>query len=68
MNRRSLGLKTDKAITGFLQHKAAEALSPRTLVSYEHDLKLWLKYAGDVEVDQVTSQDLRAFLAWLRTE
>ena len=68
MNRRPLGLKLDKALTGFLQHKAAEALSPNTLIAYEHDLKLWIKYAGDVDVCQVTTQNLRAFLAWLHTD
>ena len=44
MNRRPSGLKLDKAIPGFLQFKAAEGLSPRTLVSYEYDLKLWLQH------------------------
>ena len=68
MNRRPLGLKLDKALTGFLQHKAAEALSPNTLIAYEHDLKLWIRYAGDVDVCQVTTQNLRAFLAWLHTD
>jgi hypothetical protein len=32
MNRRPSGLKLDKAIPGFLQYKAAEGLSPRTVV------------------------------------
>lgn len=68
MNRRAPGLKLSKAIPGFLQYKAAEALSPRTLESYQAHLEQWLEYAGDVEVGQVTSQDLRAYLAWLRTE
>jgi len=31
MNHTSQGLKTGKAVQGFLQAKAAEALSPRTL-------------------------------------
>jgi len=43
-------------------------LSPRTLVGYEHDLKLWVKYAGDVDVSAVTTPEIRAYLAWLRTE
>lgn len=68
MNRRSSGLKLSKALVGFLQYKAAEGLSPHTLVSYEAHLKLWIEHNGDVEVDQVTAQNLRAFLAWLRTE
>ena len=47
MNRRPSGsLFLSKAITGFMQYKAAEGLSPTTLRSYEHDLKLWLEYIG----------------------
>ena len=68
MNRRSPGFLLSKAITGFLQHKAAEALSPTTLDSYERILNLWLDHVGDFEVGQITTQDLRAYLAWLRTE
>ncbi len=68
MNRRPSGLKLSKALVGFLQYKAAEGLSGTTLVSYEAHLKLWIEYGGDAEVDQVTAQDLSAFLAWLRTE
>ena len=35
-----------KAITGFLQHKAAETLGPTTLDSYERILKQWLDHIG----------------------
>jgi site-specific recombinase XerD len=68
MNRRPSGLKLDKAVPGFLQYKAAEGLSPRTLVSYEYNLKLWSARASDVDVSEVTSQDIRSYLAWLRTD
>lgn len=68
MNRRPPGLSLSKAFVGFEQHKAAEGLSPRTLVSYMQHLGLFLEYAGDADVSQVTKQNLRAFLAWLRTE
>ena len=68
MDRRSSGLQLSKALVGFLQYKTAEGLSPNTLGNYEHHLKVWLDYAGDVEISQVTSQDLRAYLAWLRTD
>jgi len=27
-----------------------------------------MSYAGDVEINEVTAQDLRAYLAWLRTD
>lgn len=68
MNRRSPGLKLSKAISGFLQFKTAEALSPTTLVSYEHHLRRWLAHTGDVDVEMVTTEHIRDFLAWLRTE
>jgi len=68
MNRRSSGLQLSKALVGFLQYKAAEGLSPNTLCNYEDHLTVWLDYTGDIEVSQVTSQDLRAYLAWLCTD
>jgi integrase/recombinase XerD len=68
MNQRMPGLKLSQAVPGFLQHKAAEALSPRTLECYEQHLRHWQEYAGDVDVGQVTTQNLRAYLAWLRTD
>ncbi len=68
MDRKLSGLELSKAITGFLQHKAAEALSPRTLTCYEHDLELFLERQGDVDITQVSTQELRAYLAWLRTD
>ena len=61
MNRRSPGLFLSKAIEGFLQYKQAEALSPRTIESYAHDLKLWLEYQKDGDVAKVTTPNLRAY-------
>ncbi len=68
MNRKSHGLSISKAIPGFIQYKAAEALSPTTLRSYADDLKKWLDQTGDREINKVTTEDLRAFFVWLRTE
>jgi integrase/recombinase XerD len=68
MNRISPGLSLSKARVGFEQYKAAEGLSPNTLVNYSYHLKLWQEYISDVPIDQVTTQGLRAFLAWLRTD
>ena len=69
MNRRPSGsLSLSKAIIGFLQYKAAEGLSPTTLHSYEHDLKLWLEYTTDVPVSKINSQSLQNYFAWLRTD
>ena len=68
MNRRPPGFSLSKALVGFEQAKAAEGLSPRTLVDYSYHLKLWIDHNGDVAISQVCTQDIRAFLAWLRTD
>ncbi len=68
MNQRTSGLKTEKAITGFLQYKAAEGCSTTTLTSYTQHLKVWGKYAGEVDIGAIAATDLRAFLAWLRSD
>jgi len=69
MNRRPTGsLSLAKAITGFMQYKAAEGLSPNTLQSYQRDLKLWLEYAGDIPLQQNTTALLQQYFVWLRTD
>jgi integrase/recombinase XerD len=68
MNQRSSGLKLSDTVDGFLQFKQAEGRSPRTVVSYRHDLRVWLAYVSDRPVDDITPQDLRAFLNYLRTD
>lgn len=68
MNRRPPGFKLSKLIEGFLQYKAAEALSPHTLESYESHLKKWASHMGEVDLASIIAQDLRAYLAWLRTD
>ncbi len=68
MNRRLQGLSLSKALLGFEQYKTAEGLSPTTISSYRDTLKQWLERVGDVDVASITTQDLRAYLAWLRTE
>ena len=64
----SSGLSASKTLVGFLNTKAAEGLSPRTLQNYEHRLRQWIDYAGDVAVAEVTPQIIRRYLTWLRTE
>lgn len=66
MNRRSPGLLISKAIPGFIQFKSAEGLSPSTLTSYEHDLKLWVEIRGDKNVQGVAPQELRDYLNYMR--
>lgn len=68
MKRRSSGLSVAEALVGFINTKAAEGLSPRTLQNYELRLRQWIDYAGDVPVESITTQAIRRYLAWLRTE
>ena len=62
MNRRSSGLSLSKALVGFLNSKAAEGLSPRTLTNYEFRLRQWIDFAGDLGVESVTPQEIRKYL------
>ncbi len=55
MNRRSSGSRAARAPLGFLQYKGAEDVSPRTMVAYQHDLKLWIEHQGDLDIGQVRS-------------
>lgn len=68
MNRRPTGLQLSKALQGFLQYKTAEGLSSRTIDSYERDLKFWIETRGDHEIHQVTTQQVRDYLTYLRTD
>lgn len=68
MNRRPPGLETVKAVQGFLQFKAAEGLSARTIKSYPRDLHQWMEYLGERQVGQIAAVDLRQYLAYLLTE
>jgi len=68
MNYRPLGLKPSKALQGFINYKSAEGLSPRTIDSYERNIKLWLTYQEDIDLSEITSRDLRDYLNYLRTE
>ncbi len=68
MNRSTTGFLLSKAYTGFFQFKEAEGLSPNTLKHYRHDLNAWLVRHGDVSVDSVTTEQLRAYLTYLRRD
>ena len=68
MNQRPTGLNVTKAITGFLQYKSADGLSPVTVSGYERDLKLWIEYLGDMDVGKVETTHILAYLNYLCTD
>ena len=66
--KQNTGLSVAQAIPGFIQFKSAEGLSPNSLRSYEHDLNLWLEIQGDCGIKDVTTQDLREHMNFMRSE
>ncbi len=68
MNRSSSGLNLVKCIDGFNKYKTAEGLSYRSVDSYNRALQKWVEYQGDVPISQISADDIRSYLAWLRTE
>jgi integrase/recombinase XerD len=69
MNRSSSSsLSLERAITGFLNFKTAEGLSPRTVFSYRHMLEQWVEYAGNVPIVQISEHDIGAYLVFMRIE
>jgi len=64
----SVSMNLEKAIQGFMQAKAAEGCSENTIITYEQHLRVWKEHAGEVRVAAITTQDIRAFLAWLRVD
>ena len=69
MKRRPSGsMSLSKAVVGFVNHKLAEGLTDRSVYSYERLLNKWIEYEGDKDVGDITSQNIRMYLAWLRTE
>ena len=61
MNRRPTGsLSLSKAISGFLQYKAAEGLSPNTLNRYRDFFKIWRQYTASPCADRPPSAIARS--------
>jgi hypothetical protein len=68
MNRSPLNLTLSKSIDGFLNYKLAKGLTQRSVSSYEWVLRKWVEQRGDHLLTEVTSDDVRNYLAWLRTD
>ena len=68
MNRCPVSLSSSKAIDGFVKYKVVEGLSSRTISSYVWILKKWVEHRGDHLLAEITTDDLRDYLAWLRTD
>ena len=69
MNRRSESFfSLTQAVEGFVNHKYAEGLRPRTIASYERLLNKWVDFEGDKPVNEISTRNIRDYLRWLRTD
>jgi integrase/recombinase XerD len=57
-----------QSLEGFLLHKRIEGLSPRTLAGYERQIEHLAGYLGNPPTRDVSTDDLRRFLDYLRNE
>ena len=69
MNHRPSGsMSISKAIVGFVNHKYAEGLTKQSIDSYERILNRWIDHMGNKYVDDISKEDIRMYLSWLRTD
>lgn len=57
-----------KATEGFLPEKVAAGRSPKTTQQYRYVLERFKGFVGDGNVEDLSTEDVRRFLAWLRTD
>jgi integrase/recombinase XerD len=61
-------MQFSKAIEGYIIASLAEGYSQLTLNAYRSALSTMKEYIGDKEVDEITTEDLRAFMNYLVTD
>lgn len=61
-------MKLSKSFEGFFLAKSADGLSPSTLAIYRWALDKLIGYLSDVDLEAITTDDLRRWLVWLREE
>ncbi len=57
-----------KCVQGYRISKAADGYSENTLRGYQTHFDQLISFAGDKEIAEITSHDLRNFMVWLRQE
>jgi integrase/recombinase XerD len=60
-------MKLSLALDGYWLEKEL-SFSPHTIASYERVFRRFLAFVGDVDIERVTADDIRRFLAYLRSE
>ena len=61
-------MKLQDAIQGYIISITADGYSPHTIDMYRRNLKLLCKYLRNPELDEITTQDLQAWLGYMRND
>lgn len=59
-------MNLSKAIEGYCIAKLADGYSPNTIRGYKIHFQQLLDYCGDLEIQDIQSDNLKAFMVWLR--
>ena len=55
-----------EALTAFLEHLEVEGgRSQKTIINYQLYLERFIDFAGDINVDKITSELIRQYRLWL---
>lgn len=61
-------MKLSKAVQGYMIVKLGDGYSSNTLAGYQTHFNQMIQCLGDVEIEDITHDDIARFFAWLRTE
>ena len=61
-------MKLSKAIEGYLVMMGADGYSPGTIVLYRGITRVMLDFLGDVEIEEISPQDLRRYIYFVRND
>jgi integrase/recombinase XerD len=61
-------MKMSKSIEGFIISRLADGYSKVTVDGYKYALFIIAKYLEDPEIESITAEQLKQFMAWIKTE
>ena len=61
-------MKMTTAIEDYALSSTIEGLSPQTISVYKFALGVFARHIGDLEVEDITTDDVKKFLGYLRTD
>ena len=61
-------MKLSKAVQGYMTVRLGDGYSQNTLAGYKTHFKQMMQFLGDIEIENITQEDIARFFAWLRTD